>query len=48
MYLMEVILAFNTLKGIKPQILTPKGYGNHPRQINMRSPLPLPEVFKAT
>ena len=47
MYLMEVILDFNTLRGIKPQILTPKSYGDHPYQFYMRSPS-LPGVFKAT
>ena len=48
MYLMEVILDFNTLRGIKPQIVTPKRYGDHPSISYEIPPSPFPGVFKAT
>ena len=31
----EVILDFSTLRGTKPQILTPKRYDDHPHHFNM-------------
>ena len=41
MPLTEVYLDFSTLRGTKPQILTPKRYGDHPFEFYRRAPLPL-------
>ena len=38
MPLTEIILDFNTLRGTKPRILTPKRYDDHPRHFHLGVP----------